>query len=57
MPLPHLNRADVLGATEHDKKNTGQSRVMVLPRAIGDCVIVEDVTEEEVAFGVDALLS
>lgn len=57
MPLPHLNRADILGATEHDKKNTGTSRVMVLPRSVGDCVIVEDVTEEEVAFGVAAVVS
>ncbi len=56
LPLPRLHRNDVLEATEHDKKNTGTSRVMVLPRSIGECLIVEDVTEDEVAFGVDAVL-
>ena len=56
-PLPTLERADVLAATEHDKKNTGSSRVMVFPRRVGECVVVNDVTEEEVAFGIDAVLS
>lgn len=56
-PLPLLNRDAVLAATEHDKKNTGTARVMVFPRRVGECVVVSDVTEEEIAFGVDALLS
>ena len=56
-PIPPLDRSAVLAATEHDKKNTGSSRVMVFPKRVGECVVVSDVTEEEIAFGVDAVLS
>ena len=56
-PIPALDRAEILAATEHDKKNTGTSRVMVFPRRVGECVVVGDVTEEEIAFGIDAVLS
>lgn len=55
-PLPPLERAEVLAATEHDKKNTGTARVMVFPRRVGECVVVSDVREEEIAFGIDAVL-
>lgn len=55
-PPPPLDRDSVLAATEHDKKNTGSSRVMVFPRKVGECVVVEDVTVEEIAYGVDAAL-
>ena len=55
-PLPELDGHAVLAATEHDKKNTGSARVMVLPRRVGECVVVSDVTEEEIAFGIDAVL-
>ncbi|MDQ3283879.1 MAG: 3-dehydroquinate synthase, partial [Acidobacteriota bacterium] len=54
---PELDRAQVLAATEHDKKNTGSARVMVFPRRVGECVVVNDVTEDEIAFGIDAALS
>jgi 3-dehydroquinate synthase len=53
---PAIDRDAILAATEHDKKNTGSKRVMVLPRAIGECVIVEDISAEDVAYGVDAIL-
>ena len=53
---PPLRREDVLAATEHDKKNTGSARVMVFPRRVGECVVVSDVTEDEIAFGIDAVL-
>ena len=52
-----LDPATVLAATEHDKKNTASRRVMVFPREIGKCVIVNDVTEEEVARGIAAVLT
>jgi 3-dehydroquinate synthase len=55
-PLPPLDPRDILAATEHDKKNTGTARVMVFPRAVGECVVVSDVTEQEVRFGIDAAL-
>ena len=55
-PLPSLERADILAATEHDKKNTGTARVMVFPRRVGECVVVSDVTEDDIAFGIDAIL-
>ena len=54
-PLPPtLSREDILSATEHDKKNTGSARIMVLPVEIGRCLVTE-VTEEEVRFGISAL--
>jgi 3-dehydroquinate synthase len=55
-PLPALDRAEVLAATEHDKKNTGDARVMVFPKRVGECVVVSDVTADEVAYGIDAVL-
>jgi 3-dehydroquinate synthetase len=51
-----IDRNAILAATEHDKKNTGSQRVMVFPRAIGSCEVFVDVTEEEIAYGVDALV-
>ena len=51
-----IDAGAILAATEHDKKNTGSARVMVLPRAIGDCVIVSDVTGEEVRDAIGSLL-
>ena len=55
-PIPPLDREQILAATEHDKKNTGTARVMVLPRRVGECVVVSDVTVDEIAFGIDAVL-
>jgi len=55
-PLPKLDRRQILAATEHDKKNTGTQRVMVFPRQVGDCVVVDDVTEKEIRYGVDAVM-
>ena len=55
-PLPPLDKNEVLAATEHDKKNTGDARVMVFPKRVGTCVVVSDVTAEEIAYGVDAVL-
>jgi 3-dehydroquinate synthase len=54
---PALDRDEILAATEHDKKNTGSARVMVFPRYVGACVVVSDVTEDEIAFGIDAVLA
>src|SRR5690349_5631107 len=54
---PKLDRREILYATEHDKKNTGSSRVMVFPRRVGECVVVSDVKKEEIAFGIDAALA
>lgn len=47
---------DVLEATGHDKKNAATRRVMVLPRAIGSCVVVEDVSADEIEFGTRSVL-
>lgn len=52
----HIDRGAILAATEHDKKNTGSQRVMVFPRLIGRCDVFTDVTEAEIAYGVDAIL-
>ncbi len=56
-PIPaDIDRDAILAAAEHDKKNTGSQRVMVFPRAIGTCEVFSDITEAEIAFGVDAVL-
>ncbi|HVE72509.1 MAG TPA: 3-dehydroquinate synthase [Thermoanaerobaculia bacterium] len=55
-PLPRLSVDDVFAATEHDKKNTGTSRVMVFPRRVGDCVVVNDVTAGELHSAIAAIL-
>jgi 3-dehydroquinate synthase len=55
-PVKGIDRHAVIVATEHDKKNTGDSRVMVFPRTVGQCVVVNDVTEEEIEYGVDAVV-
>jgi 3-dehydroquinate synthase len=51
-----IDRAAILAAAEHDKKNTGSQRVMVFPRDVGTCEVFSDVTEDEIGFGVDAIL-
>lgn len=53
-PVPKLDKSLILAATEHDKKNTGSSRVMVFPRRVGDCVVVDDVLLSEIEYGIDA---
>ena len=53
--IPPLDPREVVAATEHDKKNSGTSRVMIFPRRIGECVVASDVTEEEITHGVAAL--
>jgi 3-dehydroquinate synthase len=54
--ISELDTKSILAATEHDKKNTAGARVMVLPRDIGDCVVVSDVAEEEIADAIRAVL-
>lgn len=56
-PIPRSISEDaVLAATDHDKKNTGTSRVMVLPRDIGHCEAVADITDEEIVYGISTVL-
>jgi 3-dehydroquinate synthase len=55
-PLPELDAAEVFEATEHDKKNTGTARVMVFPKRVGECVVVSDVTADELKSGIAAVL-
>ena len=53
--VPPMDPREILASTEHDKKNTGTSRVMIFPRRIGECVVATDVTEDEIAYGIAAL--
>lgn len=55
-PPSGIDRNAILDAAAHDKKNTGSQRVMVFPRAVGTCEVFSDITEEEIIFGVDAIL-
>jgi 3-dehydroquinate synthase len=54
-PLPPLKPADILAATEHDKKNTGSSRVMVFARDIGSCEVVSGMTDDDLRYGIAAI--
>ena len=54
-PLPRLDPNAILAATEHDKKNTGSARIMVLPERVGHCTVTE-VTDDDVRYGISALI-
>jgi 3-dehydroquinate synthase len=54
-PIPTVDAEAVFAATEHDKKNLGSGRVMVLPLRVGECAVVNDVTEEEIRYGMAAI--
>jgi len=45
----------VLAATEHDKKNTGKSRVMVFARQIGKCEVVSGISDDDLRYGLAAI--
>ncbi len=53
--LPPLRAEGIIAATEHDKKNTGTRRVMVLPREIGRCEVVSGISDEELRYGLAAI--
>jgi 3-dehydroquinate synthase len=55
-PLSALDASEILRAIAHDKKFTGARRVMVLPRAIGACEIVEDIETAELEYAIDAVM-
>ena len=54
-PLPPLEGKTVIAAMEHDKKNTGSSRVMVFPREIGRCEVVAGISDDDLRFGLAAI--
>ena len=54
-PLPRLAREEIVAATEHDKKNTGKTRIMVLPCAIGRCEVVSGIDDGDLRVGIDAI--
>ena len=49
---PHVA---VMAATEHDKKNTGSARIMVLPREIGRCEVVSGIEDDDLRYGLAAI--
>ena len=53
--LPRLDPQAVLSATEHDKKNTGKSRVMVFAREIGKCEVVSGISDDDLRYGLAAI--
>lgn len=53
---PALDRDRVEAALTHDKKFSATKKIMVLPRAIGACEIVEDITDDEIRYGIDAMI-
>lgn len=52
-----LDRRALRSAIDHDKKFTAGKRVMVLAKRVGECVIAEDITEEEIQYGIAAILA
>jgi 3-dehydroquinate synthase len=53
--LPLLDRDAMLRAIGHDKKFSGGRRVMILPRDIGRCEVVDDIETAELEYGIDAI--
>jgi 3-dehydroquinate synthase len=53
--LPRLVSGDVIAATEHDKKNTGTTRVMVFPREVGQCEVVSGISFDDLRYGLAAI--
>jgi 3-dehydroquinate synthase len=58
-PLPQasLTAAQLLAASARDKKSSAGIRRFVLPVGIGDAVVVEDVTTEEMTAAAEAMLT
>lgn len=54
--VPPLDPNEVLAAVGHDKKFAAGKRVMVFAKSIGECVVVDDVTEDEIRYGIDAVV-
>ncbi len=57
-PLPSFRATadQLLGAAGHDKKNRSGTRRFVLPKGIGDAVVVEDLKESELQAAIEWLL-
>lgn len=47
----------IRASTALDKKFVEGHRVMVLPRRVGECVVVDDITDEELISGIEAALA
>ena len=58
-PLPSFRStaARLLAAAGHDKKNRAGTRRFILPKGIGNAIVVEDVTEAELQSAADWLLA
>lgn len=54
--VPQIDKDEVFAAAEHDKKFAAGKRVMVFARTIGECIVADDVTEEEIRYGIDAVV-
>lgn len=57
-PLPRFRARvpDLLDAAGRDKKNRAGTRRFVLTRAIGDAIVVEDVTDAELSAALERVL-
>ena len=58
-PLPgfKVKAEALLAAAGRDKKNSAGTRRFVLPRGIGDAVVVEDVTDAELLGAIEAIVN
>lgn len=58
-PLPQFRTtaAKLLAAAGHDKKNRAGTRRFILPKGIGNAIVVEDVTEAELTSAINWLLT
>lgn len=55
-PLPELSAERVFLATGFDKKFEAGQKVLVLAEGIGQCRVIEDATDEEIRFGIEAMI-
>jgi 3-dehydroquinate synthase len=55
-PVADIPIADILEAITHDKKIVAGQLHYVLPRAIGECEVVADVTKAEIEKGLESLI-
>ena len=58
-PLPgfRTTRAKLLAAAGHDKKNRAGTRRFILPKGIGNAIVVEDVSETELTSAIAWMLA
>lgn len=56
-PIGAIDPEAIFRGAALDKKFSSRGKVLVLPTRIGQCVVVEDATDEEIRFGIETMLA